>query len=359
MSIRKYLGILEQVLLGRELPGEKGSFQFGVKVGDVLVSACVECGVIKELSTDKTLPPKSVVFNIEPSAFDELLAGTLLLQSAFMQKRVSISGPILKAMGLAAKLQSLIKSSGVDFHNLEDVESRDDSKTSEFIIEEEIVEIPLGDGEKVTAHVRYSDEIPVAGLHIILPPDPMLGGNSDNSVVKAIAEHSVGSGFISAALNYRGVGTAGVDENMFEWWENLHKSGDFSPVVSDCVTAVQQLQDSFQCEERVAVTGYSFGSIPALGIADKVGVDTVSAMVLLAPPLNDLPIAAKIAEMSRLPETMLMVPDRDEFVTEDSLKEIESISEKITTEKVDADSHFLHGKEDEVSINIMEFLCRK
>jgi len=179
---------------------------------------------------------------------------------------------------------------------------------------------------------------------ILCPPHPLLAGNMDNNVIISLAE-ILSKHYPVLTFNYRGVGKsfkAETDLPLFEYWNKLDTSNNFSEIITDTKQVVEWSKRLFA---EYHLVGYSFGSFIALS-AFSVDAQSFSA---ITPPLEE----HNFQGLDRLSCAILMV-----FAENDSLlsTDIMTLKPDVVSRKIEDCDHFFIGREGEVSRLVEHFL---
>jgi alpha/beta superfamily hydrolase len=189
---------------------------------------------------------------------------------------------------------------------------------------EEALRIPVGD---FTLDARVGVPPAAAAGVVVCHPHPQYGGNMENDLVVAIAEALRARGLATLRFDFRGVGTSG----------GRHDDGRGE--VDDVRAAAAALRARLDVG-RVALVGYSFGSVMALraGIAEP---EHVTGIVAIAPPVRM--IGLDFLAACPLP-LAFVTGDRDQFCP---LATIESVRERFapasTLSLIPGADHFFGG----------------
>lgn len=179
---------------------------------------------------------------------------------------------------------------------------------------------------------------------ILCPPHPLLAGNMDNNVIEALAE-MLSVHFPVLTFNYRGVGKsfkANPDLPLFEYWNNLDKSNDFSEIIIDTEELIQWSKRLFA---DVHLVGYSFGSYIGLSSLPL----SARSFTGITPPLAEHNFEC----LKKLSCRTLLI-----FAGDDNLLSCKrgSLDAGATIHEIPDSDHFFIGKEQEVSRLIESFL---
>jgi alpha/beta superfamily hydrolase len=146
---------------------------------------------------------------------------------------------------------------------------------------EKTLRFPSGDIE-LDGRIHLAAERPEVSMArmpgcVICHPHPLYGGDMDNSVVVAITAALAAMGVSTLRFNFRGVASS----------EGTHGGG--APEIGDAKAAVSALRTAGSLG-RIAIAGYSFGSVVALRMAAGDGEieiqgSRIDAVAAVAPPL--------------------------------------------------------------------------
>ncbi len=207
----------------------------------------------------------------------------------------------------------------------------------------ETVSVRLRDGECAQGTVAYRDDTDVSRIALILPPNPMLGGDSENNVVRALLEEAVAVGWLAVTCDYRGVANGRVGQvDLMSYWEALEASGDFSLIVDDIVRVVAAVRDDFGSGPCQAIVGYSFGSYLALWCAEALSVSTVAG---ISPPIMEYDFSARLSP--RISPLFFAAPD-DVFCPVGHDAGLFA-DHDVAVQTVASDDHFFRGTETELA----------
>jgi alpha/beta superfamily hydrolase len=191
---------------------------------------------------------------------------------------------------------------------------------------------------------------------VVCHPHPLYGGNMNNSVVVAITAALAARGISTLRFDFRGVGASG----------GTHGGG--TAEVGDARAAVATLREASGIR-RIAIAGYSFGSVVALRVAagdfeDPEGGPwtSVDAVAAVAPPLAmfDASFVSGIGG-----SLLLLAGDRDQYCPREQLEALEGmgndpgiVCSMNSTEHrlIKGADHFLGGFEDRVGQMVAEWV---
>jgi alpha/beta superfamily hydrolase len=175
---------------------------------------------------------------------------------------------------------------------------------------------------------------------VICHPHPQYGGSMETDLVVSVAEALRTRGLATLRFDFRGVGTSGgvYDDGRGE--------------VDDVQAAATLLRQRLDVS-RVALVGYSFGSVMALraGVAEP---QKTTGVVAIAPPIR----MVGLDFLAGFPVPLAFVTgDRDQFCP---LETIESVRERFapasTLSLVPGADHFFGGHLDALASRVAELV---
>jgi alpha/beta superfamily hydrolase len=197
-------------------------------------------------------------------------------------------------------------------------------------------------------------DVPFAAA-VVAGPQPLLGGDLNNNVVRALGDGLAERGLATLRFNYRGVGRSEgppVDPaaHLAEFWRTSH--------VADELDARFDLQGAVAClrgvvgpELPLAVIGYSFG---CLLLPHVWGGEAPLARVLVAPTVarHDYSIYRS------LKEPMLVVASQGDFAApDDSVRRwFAGLEAPRRLVHLALDNHFFRGHEPWLVQTVADFL---
>lgn len=204
----------------------------------------------------------------------------------------------------------------------------------------ETLPVKLPDGESIEATVAYGDCTDPGTFVLILPPNPILGGDSRNNVIRALLAETASRNLLGVSCDYRGVANGYVgDRDVMSYWEDLLAGGDYALIVDDLLTLADAVRTEFSVEGPCAgIIGYSFGSYLALACARALRVQRV---VGISPPIRDhdfLPL------LNAAEDIHFLVAPEDIFCPPDLLRELQ-LQNRVKIRTIDSDDHFFRGYE--------------
>jgi alpha/beta superfamily hydrolase len=157
---------------------------------------------------------------------------------------------------------------------------------------------------------------------VLCHPHPQYGGDMDNVVVTAAADALRAAGVTTLRFNFRGVGgsTGSFDDGRGER--------------ADACAALAFLREHAP-ETALALVGYSFGALVAVGAAAE--TDGLHRLVAIAPPL-----AMAAPDSVPAVPTLLIVGDRDQYCSVAALEAFAAQTGAATRVLAGAD-HFFGG----------------
>jgi len=183
--------------------------------------------------------------------------------------------------------------------------------------------------EVVVDGVRATYNIRGENAALLCPPHPLMGGNRFDVRLERIASELTKRDISVLRFDYQQPFRSGIGE------------------VEDAKKCIAYLKDR---HDRIAIVGYSFGSVVASNVAEY-----CDAAVYLSPLPEINSIYFKDAEVPKL----FVIATQDQFVSlEESLKLFEQASEPKEVVKVDTD-HFYFGKFDHIARIVADFIERQ
>lgn len=192
------------------------------------------------------------------------------------------------------------------------VSLREPRQTRSTCAMEEAVRVPVSD---FTLDGRIAVPAGATAGAVICHPHPQYGGSMENALVIALAETLSAAGFATLRFDFRGVGASGgrYDDGR----------GEVDDVAAAAATLRARLDTS-----RVALVGYSFGSMMALraGAAEP---DRTTGVVAIAPPVRmigldflagcPVPLAFLIGDRDQFCPLATLESGRDRFAPASTL----------------------------------------
>lgn len=202
---------------------------------------------------------------------------------------------------------------------------------------EDALRIPVAD---FTLDARMAIPPDATSGVVICHPHPQYGGSMENDLVVTVAEALRMRGHATLRFDFRGVGASGgaYDDGQGE--------------VDDVRAAAAALRQRLDVP-RVALVGYSFGSVMALraGVGEP---DATTGVVAIAPPVRMIGLDF----LAGFPVPLAFVTgDRDQFCP---LATIESVRERFapasTLSLVPGADHFFGGHLDALAARVAELV---
>jgi alpha/beta superfamily hydrolase len=189
---------------------------------------------------------------------------------------------------------------------------------------EETVRIPVGD---IALDGRVAVPAGATAGAVVCHPHPQYGGSMENDLVVALTDALGAASFATLRFDFRGVGASGgrYDDGRGE--------------VDDVLAAAAVLRERLGTS-RVALVGYSFGSVMALraGCADP---DGTMGVVAIGPPTRMLGL--DFLAGYTLP-IAVVTGDRDQFCPLDALESArERFAPASTLALIPGADHFFGG----------------
>lgn len=209
---------------------------------------------------------------------------------------------------------------------------------------------PRRPGESLELAFSFPNIVRYGGV-LLCSPQPLLGGDLDNNVMRSLARGLGGGGRPVARFDYRGVGNShDVDSNRsrFEYWKDVDSRQDSAAVLADAREALSRSQRMF---DVAVLGGYSFGAWVALELARE--VNPTIPLVLVAPPLSRLDFSS--LERHRGP-TLVLVAEEDALDRPPTANAIEARFPTAMAQSFPDTDHFFRGMESEVAARAVGFL---
>jgi len=184
----------------------------------------------------------------------------------------------------------------------------------------------------VTSHLSLQAALAMpsgarAGV-VVCHPHPLYGGDMDNPVVMAVARACVRAGLATLRFNFRGVGDSGGS-----WDEGLGEQDDVR-------AALTHLRLLLPGDARLALAGYSFGSMMAAAIAGE--GRPLGGLALVAPPLGMRPLGSMSGPAVDGP-LLIVAGSADQYCPPDALAALGQTLPKATVTVLDGVNHFFFG----------------
>ncbi len=186
---------------------------------------------------------------------------------------------------------------------------------------------------------------------ILCPPQPHLGGDLDNNVLRALARALAGAGFPVLRFNYRSVGgsrAALPGVQRWEYWRGVTERGEHEGALADAVEAHARAARLFV---PALLGGYSYGAFVALCLAERLGLDL--PLVLVAPPLGRLDFAPLSA---RKGPCLIVLAGEDALDPAPAQGELARLFPGAHVAVLERADHFFLGCEDACAAAALDFL---
>jgi alpha/beta superfamily hydrolase len=167
--------------------------------------------------------------------------------------------------------------------------------------------------------LAYPETRPPSAAAVLAGPHPLLGGDLDNNVVRALADGLAERGLATLRFNYRGAGRSqgpaiDVAAHLARFWETSHVP-DERELHADLDGAITFLRGLVGEGLPLILVGYSFGCalLPlARGNATEGVPSGATSLVLIAPTVGRHDYSA-YAEVSR---PLLVIASEDDFASD-------------------------------------------
>jgi len=197
---------------------------------------------------------------------------------------------------------------------------------------------------KLEGRLSYREENEEKPGVILCPPHPLLAGNMENNVIRALTE-TLACHFPVLSFNYRGVGKSfKAEENLplFEYWSRLEENNDFSAIIADTRDVIALSGRYFK---KFHLVGYSFGSF--------IGFSALPATVLsfagITPPLGEHDFQG-LETLSC--KTFFLFAGKENLLMEQK----NTLPRGAVTTEIPESDHFFLGREHDVAALLEEFL---
>jgi alpha/beta superfamily hydrolase len=219
----------------------------------------------------------------------------------------------------------------------------------------EHVRFPAG-AYQLEGVLAYPEADPPRAAAVIAGPHPLLGGDLDNNVVRALADGLARRGLATLRFNYRGVGRSdgpAIDlaAHLAEFWRTAHVADEKTDARSDLEGAVAHLRGVVGGDLPLALLGYSFGCTLLPYVTAGEGP---LARVLIAPTVA----RHDYTPYRALPEPMLVVASQEDFAAPaDSLRRwFGTLAGPRRLVHLALDNHFFRGHESWLVQTVADFL---
>lgn len=223
------------------------------------------------------------------------------------------------------------------------------------VIEEKVQVV--SEGLRLDGRLSYPSSGRADNTALVLPAHPFLGGDMNGSVVKALTATLAAQGFMTLSFNYRGIGESESDADIAiyqkEFWENSTSPEYEKKIFTDSETAFRFLATASGAA-ALSVVGYSFGTLPALGLALR-HAEIINRACLISPPVVKWDMQPEHFRLS-CAKAFYYAPG-DFACPEDKLKATyEKFHEPKALVKIDSRDHFYLGQEEVLALEVASFL---
>ena len=200
------------------------------------------------------------------------------------------------------------------------------------------MKLHTADGLTLEGELRVPDDVRAAV--VLAHPHPLYGGNMRSIVIGALFEGLPEAGVAALRFNFRGVGGS----------EGTHDEGRGERL--DVVAALDALVEVVGGRGLPLVLGgWSFGADTSLAVDDE----RHAGWFAVAPPLRH---TDDVAAASDPRPKLLAVPERDQFRSPESAREVVASWMNAEVQVVPGADHFLVGRTDRAVELAVEFINR-
>jgi len=198
------------------------------------------------------------------------------------------------------------------------------------------IRIPLPAGDSLEGRLLHNAGCGRERGVVICPPHPLLAGNMDNNVVRAVAGR-LARDMPVLLFNYQATGTSykPAPVPLFEHWQALDAAGDYAGVIAESRATVTHALRFFK---RCFLVGYSFGAFVACHCLKA----SCPGLVLVAPPVDEHDFPALPAE----PAATVILAEKDGLLTGGGVPGALARARRVT---ITGSDHFFIGREHEVA----------
>ena len=202
----------------------------------------------------------------------------------------------------------------------------------------EPVQLHTADGLTLEGELQVPDGARAAA--VLAHPHPLHGGNMRSIVIGALFAGLPAAGVAALRFNFRGVGAS----------EGTHDEGRGERL--DVVAALDALAEIVGAPGLpLVLAGWSFGADTSLAVDDE----RHAGWFAVAPPLRH---TDDVAAASDPRPALLAVPERDQFRSPESAREVVASWTNTQIDVVPGADHFLVGRTDRVVELAVEFINR-
>jgi alpha/beta superfamily hydrolase/putative sterol carrier protein len=282
-----------------------------------------------------------VDFVVDSQTFAQIASGEVSPQQAYLAGKAEIKGNLLQGMRIAKMLADFFRARPYPQRR----EQPDDDAADGIF--QELLNVELETGVTTTIRAAYDDNTDCSRMVVVFPPHPLLGGDADNSLVRAVCDEAVAQGYLAITFNYRGIDGG---QEPPACWQEMERTKDYSRIVLDAQKLVLDALGSFGHDAELHYVGYSFGCLVALALNRHL---KARRTVAISPPILAYDFEPLLTDNG--PVTMMASPD-DGFSPFGKASEM---ADRLgfTVSKVDAGDHFYRGQEKAaatMAINHME-----
>jgi uncharacterized protein len=202
----------------------------------------------------------------------------------------------------------------------------------------EPVQLHTADGLTLEGELQVPDGVRAAA--VLAHPHPLHGGNMRSIVIGALFAGLPAAGVAALRFNFRGVGAS----------EGTHDEGRGERL--DVVAALDELAEIVGAPGLpLVLAGWSFGADTSLAVDDE----RHAGWFAVAPPLRH---TDDVAAASDPRPKLLAVPERDQFRSPESAREVVASWTNTQIHVVPGADHFLVGRTDRVVELAVELINR-
>ena len=319
-----------------------GSAKFSISIRDLdkRWQLQIKDGTLAGISTGSN-GRGDVDFVVDSQIFAKIASGEISPQKAYLAGEAEIRGNLLQGMRIARMLAEFFRARPYPRRG-----KQPDDEASDGLFQE-LLEVELEDGFTTAIRAAYDDNTDCSRMVVVFPPHPLLGGDADNRLVRALCSESVSQGCLAITFNYRGVDSG---QEMPACWQEMERTKDYSRIVRDSQKLVLHALGSFDHDAELHYVGYSFGCLVALALNRHL---KARRTVAISPPILAYDFESLLSDNG--PVTVMASPD-DGFSPFGKAAEMAGRLGFTLSKSVSGD-HFYRGKENAaatMAINYME-----
>lgn len=214
-----------------------------------------------------------------------------------------------------------------------------------------------GKAGRLAGVLSYPEKESLRGAVLVIGPHPLLGGDAENNVVRAVASGLAAAGHLTLRFDYRGVGesegppvTSTDNIDQFLATSRIDAEAGFAEDVSAAAIFLRTLGENI-----VAAVGYSFGAWLAARWSST--QDDVEDLILVAPTITQHDYSLLKQNRRR----KLVLASADDFaVSQNELhQQFAEWAEPKELRAEPMDNHFFRGFEAELVGRIASFLRKR